>query len=152
MNRPKLNVGTNNMHNYSVQHYLHRYFNETPSINRNVAEINRRNNEVALLLDNKEINAKESKKKETFRGPYKDDGHAEFFFNRKCGGSKPKAKQPERFTVKKRVSFKDVVNKALNAILAIIFILFMLNLAYICFCSDVTAEEYNREHSLDDFF
>ena len=41
--RPTLNVNDKHIRNFSVEHYMHRYFNEIPAINRNVAEINRKN-------------------------------------------------------------------------------------------------------------
>lgn len=113
--RPTLNVKDNHIRNFSMQHYMHRYFNEVPTITRHVAEINRKNNIVAHLLDNKESFVKN-----------REDTHA----------TDKKIVDKERFTVKKNVTFGDIIDSILTFILVVIFILFMGNLAYICFFKD----------------
>ena len=113
--RPTLNVKDNHIRNFSMQHYMHRYFNEVPMITRHVAEINRKNNVVAHLLDNKESFVKN-----------REDTRA----------TDKKIVDKERFTVKKNVTFGDIIDSILTFILVVIFILFMGNLSYICFFKD----------------
>ena len=108
-----------------MEHHMHRYFNEIPSIKRQVADINRKNNDVARLLDNKErftATSEEERKVTSVNRPY--DKPAE------------KLVSKEQFTVKKRVTFGDIIDSILSFILAIVFIVFMGNLAYICFFED----------------
>ena len=120
--RPTLNVNDNHIRNFSMQHYMHRYFNETPTINRHIAEINRKNNEVARLLENKE----------SFIKP-PEDTRPTFIFKRSVDR---KIADRERFTVKKKVTFGDIIDSILTFILVVIFIIFLGNLAYICFFRD----------------
>ena len=115
--RPTLNVNDNHIRNFSMQHYMHRYFNEIPTINRHVAEINRKNNKVARLLENKEEFIKDPK-----------DKSVEFVFK-----STTDRNDKERFTVKKKVTFGDIIDSILTFILVVIFIIFLGNLAYVCF-------------------
>ncbi len=125
MARPNLNIDTKQIRNFSMEHHMHRYFNEIPSIKRQVADINRKNNDVARLLDNKErftATSEEERKVTSVNRPY--DKPAE------------KLVSKEQFTVKKRVTFGDIIDSILSFILAIVFIVFMGNLAYICFFED----------------
>ena len=125
--RPTLNVNNNHIRNFSMQHYMHRYFNEVPTINRHLAEINRKNNVVTSLLDNKE----------SFMKP-PEDTRPTFILKRAVDG-KLANKEPtnvEPFTVKKRVTFGDIIDNILTFILVVIFIIFLGNLAYICFFQD----------------
>ena len=117
--RPTLNVNNNHIRNFSTQHYMHRYFNEVPTIHRNIAEINRKNNVVASLLENKEsfIKPSENTRPTFISKSVVDENNA----NR------------EPFTVKKKVTFGDIIDSILTFILVVIFIIFMGNLAYICF-------------------
>lgn len=122
--RPTLNVNNNHIRNFSMQHYMHRYFNEVPTINRHVAEINRKNNVVANLLENKE----------SFIKP-PEDTRPTFIFKRAADKriAKRNNANKERFTVKKKVTFGDIIDSILTFILVVIFIVFLGNLAYICF-------------------
>lgn len=117
--RPTLNVNNNHIRNFSMQHYMHRYFNEVPTINRHVAEINRKNNVVASLLENKESFIKSP-----------EDTRSTFIFKRAVDG---KIANREPFMVKKKVTFGDIIDRILTFILVVIFIIFMGYLAYICF-------------------
>ena len=120
--RPTLNVKDNHIRNFSMQHYMHRYFNEVPTITRQVAEINRKNNVVASMLENKE----------SFIKP-PEDTRPTFIFKRSADR---KITNRERFTVKKKVTFGDIIDSVLTFILVVIFIVFLGNLAYICFFQD----------------
>ena len=51
-------IGDGNLYPHGVGSYMHRYYNEIPSIKKQVANINRDNNEVVKLLT----------KQETFKG------------------------------------------------------------------------------------
>lgn len=121
MSRPRLNVNNKHIRNFSMEHYVHRYFNEVPKIDRHVEEINRKNSAVTQLLGDKEPFTKAS-----------DDKHVTFLFNRACDKSVKK----ERFTVKKKITFGDIIDSILTFILVVVFILFMGKLAYICFFED----------------
>ena len=120
--RPTLNVKDNHIRNFSMQHYMHRYFNEVPTIHSNIADINRKNNVVASMLENKE----------SFIKP-QEDTRSTFIFKRAVDG---KIGNRERFTVKKKVTFGDIIDSILTFILVVIFIVFLGNLAYICFFQD----------------
>ena len=117
--RPTLNVKDNHIRNFSMQHYMHRYFNEVPTIHRNIAEINRKNNVIASLLENKE----------SFIKPPEDTRPT--FISKRVVDEKIANK--EQFTVKKKVTFGDIIDSILTFILVVIFIIFLGNLAYICF-------------------
>lgn len=125
MERPNLNIDTKQIRNFSMEHHMHRYFNEIPSIKRQVADINMKNNVVARLLENREgftIPSEEEHKVKSVNKPY----------DKPAGKLVPK----ESFTVKKRVTFGDIIDSILSFILLIVFIIFMGNLAYICFFED----------------
>lgn len=126
--RPTLNVNNKHIRNFSVEHYVHRYFNEVPAINRHVAEINRKNNVVARLLENKE----------EFVNEPQEDAPSAFKIRREIDETpaNKKVADKEQFTIKKRVTFGDIIDSILTFILVVIFIIFMGNLAYICFFQD----------------
>lgn len=135
-NRPKLNVGKEHFKNFGVEHYRHRYFNEIPSIQKQLVEINQRNNEVAMLLDNKELFTPVPEdhiniKRTTFTTvPEKGIAH-----------DTPK----ENFTVKKRVTLKNIIDKILTIILAIVFIIFAGKMIQICFFDK---DSKDKKHSM----
>lgn len=130
--RPTLNVNNKQIRNFSMEHYMHRYFNETPAINRHIAEINRKNNVVARLLENKEAFVNEPRRDDPRdlllkRGP--DNKPPDRYVNEELANKEP-------FTVKKKVTFGDIIDSVLTFILVVVFIIFMGNLAYICFFQD----------------
>jgi hypothetical protein len=108
---------------------MHRYFNETPLINRHVEEINRRNNEVAQLLE-------KNANREAFSDSIKENEYAPLIFNRRRGDLNSSSTRKETFSAKSGNRLGKIIDTVMTIILIIIFIVFMGYLAYICFVKD----------------
>ena len=84
---------------------------------------------IGKILENKEGFVNE---------PKEDDASPEFILRRGPDGKSADKKiaNKEQFTIKKKVTFGDIIDSILTFILVVIFIIFMGNLAYICFFQD----------------